>query len=49
MAGFERSRYERPEARTAATTTPTTFETFAREVMRPAYESYAGAVAAGVT
>lgn len=43
IEGYTRSRFERPEARTADTTTPTEFATFAAEVLRPAVEGFARA------
>lgn len=37
IGGLARSRFERPEARTAETTTPTEFAAWAREVLAPAF------------
>ena len=37
IGGLARSAFERPEARTAATTTPTEFAVWAREVLHPAF------------
>lgn len=38
IGGLARTRFERPEARTAETTTPTEFAEWARTVLRPAYD-----------
>ncbi len=41
ITGYAASRYERPEARTPETTTPTEFADWARAALRPAFEAAA--------
>jgi hypothetical protein len=44
LGGLAASRFERPEARTPATTTPTEFAAWARLALRPAYDAAAAAM-----
>lgn len=46
IGGLTASRFERPESRTPATTTPTEFAAWARDVLHPAFEGAAPARAA---
>ncbi|HEY0780163.1 MAG TPA: NAD(P)H-binding protein [Gemmatirosa sp.] len=46
ITGYAASRYERPEARTPETTTPTEFADWARTTLRPAFEAAAAQVPA---